>query len=137
MVVVAMQRHSARSTRRAGDLPRRAHLAKLSQLAHVRVSTFLVRIRRSAVRSPFAPAVVLPHPKSALAGYLDERTTAYPGFTVTYLPSRSYLQGNFGSTFLGLLGAVSPTMLGTRRYAHARAGETVGISGVEASTTGT
>ena len=108
-------------------------LRKLSQLAHTPLSTFLVRIRRSVVRSPFAPAVVLPHPQSALAGYLDERTTAYPGFTVTYLPTRSYPQGNFGSTFLGLLGDVSPSMLGTARYAHARAGETVGVSGIEAT----
>jgi penicillin-binding protein 2 len=107
-------------------------LGKLSKLAHAPVSTFIARIRRSVVRSPFAPAVVLPHPASPLAGYLDERADGYPGFSVTYLPSRSYLQGAFGSTFLGLLGEVSPSMLGTKRYAHARPGETVGVSGVEA-----
>ena len=107
-------------------------LRKLSRLAHVPAPTFIVRIRRSVVRSPFAPAVVLPHPSDPLAGYLDERAKAYPGLTVTYLPSRSYPQGALGSTFLGLLGAVSPSMLGTKRYAHARAGETVGVSGVEA-----
>jgi penicillin-binding protein 2 len=107
-------------------------LRKLSLLAHTPVSTFVARIRRSVVRSPFAPAVVLPHPSDPLAGYLDERARSYPGFTVTYLPSRSYPQGAIGSTFLGLLGEVSQPMLGTKRYAHARAGETVGISGVEA-----
>ncbi len=107
-------------------------LRKLSRLAHVPVSKFLVRIRRSVVRSPFAPAVVIPHPEDALAGYLEERSDAYPGVNVTYLPSRSYLQGNFGSTFLGLLGEVSPSMLGTKRYAKARPGQTVGVSGVEA-----
>jgi penicillin-binding protein 2 len=107
-------------------------LRKLSTLAHAPISTLLARIRRSVVRSPFAPAVVLPHPDGPLAGYLDERAKSYPGFTVTYLPSRSYPQGAFGSTFLGLLGEVSPSLLGTKRYAHARAGETVGISGVEA-----
>jgi penicillin-binding protein 2 len=84
------------------------------------------------VRSPFAPAVVLPHPASPLAGYLDERAASYPGFTVTYLPSRSYAQGAFGSTFLGLLGEISPSMLGTTLYPQAKAGETVGVSGVEA-----
>ena len=52
---------------------------------------------------------------------------------MTYLPSRSYAQGNFGSTFLGLLGEVSPSMLRTTRYAHAQAGETVGVTGVEAA----
>ena len=110
-----------------------ASLRKFSRLAHTPVSTFIVRIRRSVVRSPFAPAVVLPHPNAPLTGYLDERAASYPGFTVTYLPSRSYAQGNFGSTFLGLLGEVSTAMLGTKRYAHARPGETVGISGVEAA----
>jgi penicillin-binding protein 2 len=109
-----------------------ADLRKLSQLAHAPVSAFITRIRRSVVRSPFAPAVVLPHPSDPLAAYLDERVKSYPGVAVTYLPSRSYPQGAFGSTFLGLLGEVSQSMLGTKRYAHARAGETVGLSGVEA-----
>jgi penicillin-binding protein 2 len=109
-----------------------ASLRKLSRLSHTPLSTFVIRIRRSVVRSPFAPAVVLPHPEPALTGYLDERADSYPGFTVTYLPSRSYAQGNFGSTFLGLLGQVSTPMLATKRYAHAKPGETVGISGVEA-----
>ena len=110
-----------------------AALRKLSRLSHTPVSTFITRIRRSVVHSPFAPAVVLPHPVSALAGYLDERADSYHGFSVTYLPSRSYVQGNFGSTFLGLLGEISPTMIGTKLYAHAQAGETVGVSGVEAT----
>jgi penicillin-binding protein 2 len=107
-------------------------LRKLSKLAHVPVSTLVVRIRRSVVRSPFAPAVVLPRPESALASYLQERTSGYPGFKVTYIPTRSYAQGAFGSTFLGLLGEISPDQLGTKRYARAKRGETVGVSGVEA-----
>src|SRR6266851_1927962 len=39
-------------------------LRQLAKLAHVSVPTLLVRIRRSVVRSPFAPAVVIPHPGS-------------------------------------------------------------------------
>ena len=108
-------------------------LRRLSKLAHAPVSTLITRIRRSVVRSPFAPAVVLPRPAAPLTGYLDERATGYPGFSVTYLPSRSYPQGALGSTFLGLLGEVSPSMLGTSLYAHAQPGETVGTSGVEAA----
>jgi penicillin-binding protein 2 len=107
-------------------------LRRLSKLAHVRVATLVARIQRSVVRSPFAPAVVLPHPVNALASYLDERVADYPGFKVTYLPARSYPQGAFGSAFLGLLGEVSDPMLASRRYAHAKPGETVGVSGVEA-----
>jgi penicillin-binding protein 2 len=110
-----------------------AALRKLSRLADVRVDTLVTRIRRSVVRSPFAPAVVLPHPGSGLAFYLDERATDYPGFKVTGQPSRSYPQGALGSEFLGMLGEVSQEQLDSPRYAHARPGLIVGQSGVEAA----
>ena len=104
-------------------------LQRLSRLAHVPVTALVNRIRRSVVRSPFAPAVVLPHPTSALANYVDERAAKYPGFNGTWLPARSYPQGAFGSTFLGLLGEVSDKLLASPRYRHAKAGEMVGVSG--------
>jgi penicillin-binding protein 2 len=107
-------------------------LARLSKLAHAKVATLVERIRRSVVQSPFAPAVVLPHPDSGLAFFLSERTAAYPAFKVTPVLTRSYPQGALGSEFLGLLGEVSKPELGTTRYAHAASGETVGQSGVEA-----
>ena len=107
-------------------------LAGVAKLAHTTGATFVARIRRSVVQSPFAPAVVLPHPDSGLAFYLSERPAAYPAFKVTPVLTRSYPQGAFGSEFLGLLGQVSKPELGTARYAHASAGETVGQSGVEA-----
>jgi penicillin-binding protein 2 len=110
-----------------------AALRKLSSLAKVPVKTMLTRIERSVIRSPFAPAVVIPHPDSGLQFYLDERSSKYPGVKVTAIPSRSYPQGNFGSEFLGLLGEVSQQELGWTRYAHAQAGEVVGQSGVEAA----
>jgi penicillin-binding protein 2 len=109
-----------------------AVLQKFSALAHVPVTTLVTRIRRSVVRSPFAPAVVLPHPTAALQYFLDERPASYPGVKVWAIPSRSYPQGAFGSEFLGLLGEVSPQELGTKRYTNATAGELVGQSGVEA-----
>ena len=107
-------------------------LQQLSKLAHVPTPTLVERIRRSTVRSPFAPAVVLPRPDVGLANYLAERGTDYPAFKVTQVLSRSYPQGGFGSEFLGLLGEVSKPELGSARYAHATSGEIVGQSGVEA-----
>ena len=104
----------------------------MSKLAHVPTPTLVARIRRSIVRSPFAPAVVLPRPDPGLADYLAERGSDYPAFKVTQVSSRSYPQGGFGSEFLGLLGEVSKPELGSARYAHATAGEIVGQSGVEA-----
>jgi penicillin-binding protein 2 len=107
-------------------------LRHFSRLAHIPVATLLERIRRSTIRSPFAPAVVVPRPPAALWSYLAERAERFPGFSATALPSRHYSQGAFGSEFLGLLGEVDDRMLATPRYAHAKAGEIVGISGVEA-----
>ena len=104
-----------------------------SKLAHVSTKTLVTRVQRAVVRSPFAPAVVVTHPANGLQFYLDERPSDYPGIKVTAIPSRSYPQGNFGSEFLGLLGEVSRPELGTKRYAHARPGEVVGQSGVEAT----
>ena len=110
-----------------------AVLRRFSQLAHVPAQTFVTRIERSVVRSPFAPAVVLPRPTAALQYYLDERPGSYPGLKVLAVPARLYPQGGFGSEFLGLLGEISQPELGTKRYAHASAGELVGQTGVEAT----
>jgi hypothetical protein len=108
-------------------------LRRMSKLAKVPVSTLVTRIRRSVVRSPFAPATVLSHPDGGLIGYLDERGSEFPGFKTTTLVSRSYPQGSLGGEFLGLLGEVSPALLASPLYAHAKPGETVGTSGIEAS----
>ena len=110
-----------------------AALDKLSQLSGTPVDTLLTRIRRSVIRSPFAPAVVLPHPEPSLATYLRERAAAYPDFKVTQQPVRSYPQGALGSEFLGLLGDVSQKNLTSPLYKHARPGSVVGTSGVEAT----
>jgi penicillin-binding protein 2 len=105
----------------------------LSRLAHVPVRTLVERIKRSTIRSPFAPAVVLPSPDASLWSFLAERAQEYPGFSATAFPARNYPQGTaFGSEFLGLLGEVDDRMLGEPRYAHAKAGQVVGVSGVEA-----
>jgi penicillin-binding protein 2 len=108
-------------------------LRRMSRLAKVPVPTLIARIRRSVVRSPFAPATVLSHPDGGLIGYLDERGSEFPGFKSTTDVSRSYPQGAFGSEFLGLLGEVSPALLKSPRYAHAKPGETVGVTGIEAT----
>ena len=110
-----------------------ALLRRFARLAHTPVQTLVTRITRSTIRSPFAPAVILPHPSGALWNYVAERAEQFPGFTATAFPARSYPQGAFGSEFLGLLGEVDDRMLGEPRYAQAKAGEIVGVSGVEAS----
>ena len=107
-------------------------LNRVSQLTHTAEPTLEERIRRSVLRSPFAPAVVLPRPAPALAAYLAERASSYPGFKVEGQPTRSYPQGALGSEFLGLLGEVSQDELARPRYAHAKAGEVVGQTGIEA-----
>lgn len=89
------------------------------------------RIRASVVRSPYAPAVVVPHLPRPVSYVFDERASDFPGLHVVALPSRSYPQGAFGSEFLGLLGEIGPKQLAARRGQGARPGEIVGQSGVE------
>jgi penicillin-binding protein 2 len=108
-------------------------LRRMSKVAHVPVKTLIARIKRSVIRSPFAPATVISRPLPGLIDYLDERESEFPGFKTTTVVSRSYPQGAFGSEFLGLLGEVSDSMLATPRYAHAKPGETVGVTGIEAA----
>jgi penicillin-binding protein 2 len=106
-------------------------LARIAQLAQTDVATLVERVRRSRVRSPYAPAVVLPHLKRGLADYLDERAPAFPGLHVAALPVRSYPQGALGSEFLGLLGEIDQDQLKQYRFRGARLGEVIGQSGVE------
>jgi penicillin-binding protein 2 len=111
----------------------RRTLAALSKLAHVSTARLVARVRASLVQSPFAPSVIVPHAPRALTFYLDERAEQFPGLHVVELPTRSYPQGALGGEFLGLLGQVSAVELKQKAYAHAKAGEVVGQSGVEAT----
>src|SRR5215218_9310957 len=94
----------------------RRALRRISRIVHVPVPTLVGRVRRAVVRSPYAPAVVVPDLPRGLAFWLDERARRFPGFRVTAVPDRQYPQGAFGSEFLGLLGQISEQQLGERRY---------------------
>src|SRR5207248_6085490 len=111
----------------------RAQLGRLARLTHERTITLIREVRRSVRRSPFAPAVVIPRASRQLAAYVDERAELFRGIQTAVLPERWYPFGGFGSEFLGLLGEVNKQELHSRRYAHARAGQVVGQSGVEAT----
>jgi penicillin-binding protein 2 len=108
-------------------------LQRLANLAGTRRTRLVARIRHAVLQSPFAPAVVIPHPSRALTAYLQERTRKFPGFKVEAEATRSYPQGAFGSEFLGLLGQVTEHQLETHAYGDAQPGEVVGQSGVEAA----
>jgi penicillin-binding protein 2 len=108
-------------------------LHRFSLLTGTRRTTLVRRIAHDVLQSPYAPAVVIPHPTAALAAYLQERTAKYPGFKVEAEASRSYPQGAFGGEFLGLLGQVSTQELNSGAYKGAQPGEVVGQSGVEAA----
>jgi penicillin-binding protein 2 len=111
----------------------RAQLRRLALLARVPTWKLIVRIRRSIVRSPYSPAVVLPLVTRGLAFFLEERAASFRGVRVMALPQRSYPRGAFGSEFLGLLGEVSPRELRERRYKGTLPTQFVGQSGVEAT----
>ena len=106
-------------------------LDRVARLSRADVGTLIERIRRSRIRSPYAPAVVVPHLQRGLADFLDERAVVFPGFHVAALPVRSYPQGALGAEFLGLLGEVGEDQLKQARFRGARPGEIIGQSGVE------
>jgi penicillin-binding protein 2 len=108
-------------------------LRRLAQLTGRRWGILAARIRSDVLHAPFAPAVVVAHPTAALAAYLWERPSEFPGFKVEGVSVRSYPQGAFGSEFLGLLGQVSKGELKSHAYKNAKPGEVVGQSGVEAA----
>jgi penicillin-binding protein 2 len=108
-------------------------LGRLAKLAGTPRAVLVARIRHAVLQSPFAPAVVIPHPSRALTAYLQERTGKYPDFNVAGEATRSYPRGAFGSEFLGLLGQVSTHELESGAYKNAQPGEVVGQSGVEAA----
>jgi penicillin-binding protein 2 len=114
---------------RGWRLSRHGHvvLARLASAARLPLPKILSRIRASARLEPLAPALVVPHASSALADYLLERRTRFPGLEVVSLPERSYPQGALGAPFLGLLGEAGKAEIGKR----VRLGETVGTSGIE------
>jgi penicillin-binding protein 2 len=111
----------------------RARVRHLARVAGVPSRGLLADIRRSVRRSPFAPAVVIPHPSRALAFYLDERAGEFRGFAVTVQPNRWYPNGAIGGEFLGLLGEVNSRQLREHTYKGARLGQIVGQSGIEAT----
>ena len=108
-------------------------LSRLARLTRKPRGALVARIRTGVYHAPFAPAVVIQHPSAALANYLQERPTIYPGFKIGIEDTRSYPQDAFGSEFLGLLGQVSTEELKAHVYKNAQSGEVVGQSGVEAA----
>ena len=108
-------------------------LRRLGRITGRRWGILAARIRHSVLQSPFAPAVVVAQPNSALTSYMQERGGLFPGFKVGVEDARNYPQGAFGSEFLGLLGQISPQELKSHAYKRAKAGEVVGQSGVEAA----
>ena len=111
----------------------RRALRRVARLVDTPASTLVRRVRRSVVRSPYAPAVVVPQLERPLAFFLEERIRELPGFHVTAVPDRQYPQGALGSEFLGLLGQISAGQLGRAHYDGYRAGEVIGQSGVESA----
>jgi penicillin-binding protein 2 len=111
----------------------RRALRRVSRLVGVPTRTLVRNARRSVVRSPYAPAVVVRRLSQPLAFYLEERRDRLPGFRVTAFPDRQYPQGALGSEFLGLLGQIDDKQLKRHRYSNYKPGEVIGQSGVEAT----
>ena len=111
----------------------RRALRRLARLTGTPTSLLVGRIRSGVLHSPFAPAVVIQRPTTALTNYIQERSGKFPGFKVGLQDVRNYPQGAFGSEFLGLLGQITEPELKHHDYKDGKPGEIVGQSGVEAA----
>ena len=108
-------------------------LGRLSRLTGVPVSTLVRRMRQSRARNPWSAGVLVPRASRELAFHLDEWRARFPGLAVEAVPERRYPNGALGSSFLGLLGEIGRSELGTPAYAGHEPGDVVGKSGVEAT----
>jgi penicillin-binding protein 2 len=108
-------------------------LKRLGRLAHVPAWKLIAAVRRSVLRAPYTPAMILARPSRALTNYLAERAPRWRGIQIAVIPQRWYPRGSFGSEFLGLLGEVNRAQLHARPYRGARPGQIVGQSGLEAT----
>lgn len=122
---------SVTESRWVADARGRAVLRRLGRVAGVPAPTLVARIRRSLVRSPYAPAVVVPRLSRDLAAFVEERRDHFRGAQVLAAPDRTYPQGALGSEFLGLLGEIDSAQLKERRYRGYQPGQVIGQSGVE------
>jgi penicillin-binding protein 2 len=106
-------------------------LYRLSQLLGVSASELGARMEDPDyfIYTPVPVAVDIPE---RVSSYVKEHNRDFPGVDVVELPVRTYPLGSAGAHVLGYLGEVSQEKLASPDFAGYRAGDRVGVTGVEA-----
>jgi penicillin-binding protein 2 len=106
-------------------------LLDLSGLLNIPASELGARLDddRYYIFSPIPVAIDVP---KRVAFYLKEHARSFPGVDVVRAPVRDYPFGSLASHVLGYLGQISPEKLEDPSFSDYKAGDLVGVSGVEA-----
>jgi penicillin-binding protein 2 len=119
------------------DLPKKwksqlAELRALSKILDVPVPQMVAGIKKRA-GDPVTPVTVKVAVHDAQVNYLYERESEFPGVEITQTYLRHYPYGALAAQLLGYTGEISADQLKQRLKLGYRAGDIVGMAGVESS----
>jgi penicillin-binding protein 2 len=109
-----------------------AELRALSKILDVPVPQMVAQIKKRA-GDPVTPVTVKVAVHDAQVSYLSERASEFPGVAIASTFLRHYPYGALAAQLLGYTGEISADQLKQRVKLGYRAGDVVGMAGVEAS----
>jgi penicillin-binding protein 2 len=88
-------------------------------------------LRKAARRQPFKSVCLKQDISRDHLAAIETHRFNLPGVTIEVTPQRFYLYGNHASHLLGYLGEIGEGQLRSERYSNNKAGDLIGMSGVE------
>jgi penicillin-binding protein 2 len=108
----------------------RAVLQRLSGTINITPRQIEQAVRRFR-RAPARPAVILPDATFDVVSVLEEHRMQFPGLIIQSAPRRFYPDGPVVAPFVGYTGEISETELAKPEFAEYKAGQQVGMQGLE------
>ena len=108
----------------------RAVLQRLSGTINITPRQIDQAVRRFR-RAPARPAVILPDATFDVVSVLEEHRMQFPGLIIQSAPRRFYPDGPIVAPFVGYTGEISEAELAKPEFADYKAGQQVGIQGLE------
>jgi penicillin-binding protein 2 len=108
----------------------RASLERLSAIVPLSPDEIDVSVRRYR-RAPYRPTVVLSDASFDVVSVLEERRIEFPGLIIQSAPKRYYPDGAAVASFMGYVGEITESELGSADYRGYKTGQQVGKGGLE------
>ncbi len=99
----------------------------------LRISQIACSVAQEYVQLPYANATVATDIPNDVLYYLSERQAAFPGVSVQQIYQRTYPLGDLASQALGIVGRITKSEVGEKRYRGVSPNDSVGQSGLEES----